>query len=123
MTVQRMVICNIVKQSQKHLSAAEIAELAKAELGSVALATVYNNLNSLVSEGIIGKISIDGKTELFDKYPNSHAHLLCKKCKKLTDAPIGGLKEYLSEKTGEDIESYSLIMEYTCDECRERAKK
>ena len=122
MTVQRMVICNIVKQSQKHLTASEIRELAKAELGKVALATVYNNLNSLVEEGIIGRVTADGKTELFDKLPSPHAHLLCTKCGKLTDVPVGGLKSYFAEKTEEEIEDFTLIMKYTCKECKEKDK-
>lgn len=123
MTTQRMVICNIVKQAKGHLTAAQICELAKKKLGKVALATVYNNLNTLVDEGIIGRLCADGHTDLYDKIPFSHGHFICTECGEINDLPAADIKKYLFEKTGEDIESFSLIIKYKCKKCYEGDKK
>lgn len=122
MTEKRIAICNIVKSSDKHLTASEIAEIAKAKIGNIALATIYNNLNALVDEGLIGRWSYAG-VELYDKYPHSHAHIVCKKCGEVKDIAVGSLKSYLSEKTEEEIEGFSLFMTYICEKCRGKDKK
>lgn len=123
MTRQRMVICNIVKRADGHLTAAQICERAKAELGKIALATVYNNLNELVDEGIIGRICTDGRTDLYDKSSVSHAHIMCTSCGDVKDVGISLLKEYFSEKTGEEVESFNLVLRHKCKKCTERERQ
>lgn len=123
MTRQRMVICNIVKRSEGHLTAAQICERAKEELGKIALATVYNNLNELVEEGIIGRICTDGRTDLYDKSSVSHGHLICSYCGDVKDVGIAALKDLFCEKTGEEIESFNLVMRHKCKKCSERERK
>ncbi len=120
MTRQRMVICNIVKRADGHLTAAQVCERAKAELGKIALATVYNNLNELVDEGIIGRICTDGRTDLYDKSSVSHGHLLCTCCGEVSDVGISSLKDYFSEKIGEEVESFNLVLRHKCKKCAER---
>lgn len=122
MTRQRLIICEIVKNSSSHLSAAQIKEIAEERLGRIALATVYNNLNALVSEGIIGKY-YDGRSELFDKYPYSHAHLQCPKCNSVKDLPIPAFTDFLYEKTSVDSEDYILTVKCLCDACKDKNKK
>lgn len=117
-----MVICGIVKNSEKHLSAAQIATIAKEKLGKVALATVYNNLNALVSEGMIGRFSVDGKVDLYDKSPISHAHLHCIECGKVEDVSVPGFCDLLSQKTGKEVESFRLVIDHRCDKCRRKKK-
>lgn len=123
MTRQRMVICNIVKRADGHLTAAQICDRAKAELGKIALATVYNNLNELVEEGIIGRICTDGRTDLYDKSSVSHGHIMCTYCGEVKDVGISSLKEYFGEKLGEEIESFNLVLRHKCKKCIERDRK
>lgn len=123
MTRQRLVICNIVKSANGHLTAAQICERAKAELGKIALATVYNNLNELVDEGIIGRICTDGRTDVYDKSSVSHGHLLCTYCGEVQDVAISSLKDFFSEKTGAEVESFNLVLRHKCKKCMERERK
>ncbi len=124
MTRQRMVICNIVKRADGHLTAAQVCERARSELGKIALATVYNNLNELVEEGIIGRICTDGRTDLYDKSSVSHGHMLCTCCGEVQDVGSASLmREFFCEKTGEDIESFNLVLRHKCKKCTEREKR
>ncbi len=123
MTRQRMVICNIVKRADGHLTAAQICERAKEELGKIALATVYNNLNELVEEGIIGRLYVNGRTDLYDKSAVSHGHLVCTECGDVKDMGGASLHEYFCEKTGEEIESFNLVLRHKCKKCTEREGK
>ena len=53
MTRQRELIINILKQSDRHLTADEIFFLAKLKMPSIAMATIYNNLNAMNEAGLV----------------------------------------------------------------------
>ena len=53
MTKQRELILSILKQSDRHLTADEIFFLAKLKMPSIAMATIYNNLNAMNELGLI----------------------------------------------------------------------
>lgn len=55
-------------------------ELVKLSGKKVNIATMYNNLATLLDERIIGEFHIDD-TKLFELNNKSHAHFICSKCK------------------------------------------
>ena len=67
MTKQRELILSILKQSDRHLTADEIFFLAKLKMPSIAMATIYNNLNAMNELGMIKRLHIDGVADCFDK--------------------------------------------------------
>ena len=77
MTRQRELIINILKQSDRHLTADEIFFLAKLKMPSIAMATIYNNLNAMNEAGLVKRLHIDGVADCFDKIVEPHDHLLC----------------------------------------------
>ena len=83
----------------------------------VVLATVYNNLNTLCSEDLIRKISMEGSPDRYDKI-RRHDHLICKRCGKLSDIMFEDLAGRLEEQLRENILSYDLRVFYLCPECR-----
>lgn len=117
-TKQRTVILDIVKNTNDHLSADEIYILARSRLPGIALATVYNNLNTLYNTGQIGKVKIPDSADLFDRSPVLHDHLICSRCKCVKDVEIPNFLEHLKESIGEDIVSYDLTLKYICDDCK-----
>lgn len=110
-------ILDIVCTSGKHMTAEQIFLLLKEECPGVVIATVYNNLNSLVEKGKIRKISVEGFP---DRYDNSvrHDHLVCLNCGKLTDIQLPDMKESLEKAAKREISAYDLKLFYICDECR-----
>lgn len=123
MTKQRELILSILKQSDRHLTADEIFFLAKLKMPSIAMATIYNNLNAMNEAGIINRLHIDGVADCFDKITEPHDHLLCDKCGKITDIRLPALAGDLERQLGTEIEDYELTVHYVCTECRNRPRK
>lgn len=117
-TRQRTLILNIVKNNHGHLSADEIYILARNEMPGIALATVYNNLNTLYNTGQIGKVKIPDSADLYDRSPILHDHLICSKCKSVKDVTIPDFLNHLREVIGEEITSYDLNLQYICKKCK-----
>ena len=84
---------------------------------SVALATVYNNLNSLYQQGKVRKISVEGYPDRYDKNTR-HDHLVCRRCGSLADIHLSDLTADLERQTGFSIEGYDLKIQYLCPRCR-----
>ena len=109
-------ILEIVNRENEHLTAEEIfLELKKSEI-KVVLATIYNNLKSLLERGMIRKISVPGMP---DRYDNAvkHDHLVCKKCGQLSDYHFPDMTEELERQMGARIDGYELQIKYICWEC------
>lgn len=118
MTKQRELILNILSQSDRHLTADEIFFLAKLKMPSIAMATIYNNLNALDEGGVIHRLHIDGVADCFDKIVEPHDHLLCDACGKITDIRIPGLDQTIGASIGMEIEDYELTVHYICPDCK-----
>lgn len=111
------VILDIINNSDTHLTAELVFFELKKEYPSVALATVYNNLNSLCRQGKIRKISVEGCTERYDKNTR-HDHLVCRRCGKLSDIHLEDITEQLKKQVGFEIDGYDIKVQYLCPDCR-----
>jgi len=117
MTKQRKLVLDIVENSCDHLTAEEVFFKAKEEMPNIALGTVYRNLNILVDEGLLRRLTIAGHPDRFDNTRIEHEHLICKNCGKLSDFRIEGIKEKLKEASQENVQSYELNAYYICEDC------
>ena len=122
MTKQRELIISILKQSDRHLTADEIFFLAKLKMPSIAMATIYNNLNAMHEAGQIKRLHIDGVADCFDKIMDPHDHLLCDKCGKITDIRIPSLPDLIESEIGCEIDEHELIVHYVCADCRRQTR-
>lgn len=120
MTKQRELILQILNQSDRHLTADEVFFLAKLKMPSIAMATIYNNLNAMTDAGIVRRVHLDGGADCFERTSEPHDHLLCDGCGKLSNVRIPRLSETLSAGLGMPVESYDLTVHYLCPECRRR---
>ena len=123
MTKQRELIMSILKQSDRHLTADEIFFLAKLKMPSIAMATIYNNLNAMNEAGIVKRLHIDGVADCFDKIMEPHDHLLCDKCGRISDIKLPSLSATLEAEIGAEIEDYELTVHYVCPECRQAPRR
>ena len=117
MTKYAEMILNIINESHDHMTAEQVFFALKKTEPKVVLATVYNNLNTLCSEDLIRKISMEGSPDRYDKI-RRHDHLICKRCGKLSDIMFEDLAGRLEEQLRENILSYDLRVFYLCPECR-----
>ena len=76
MTKQRKIIKDIIYAPYKHPTAEEIYELAKKKMPSIAVGTVYRNLNLLSETGQILKISLEDDSAHFAHHDACHVHFV-----------------------------------------------
>ena len=119
MTKYEKDIFAIVNTSREHLTVEQIFQKLRDIHPQVVLATVYNNLNRLLEEGLIRKVSVEGMPDRYDKM-EKHDHLVCKRCGKLADVTLEDLTASLKKQLGNDFLSYDLKVYYICPACREK---
>ena len=117
MTKQKALILKIINESYDHMTVEEVYKKALIEMPDIALATVYNNINSLFKSGDIRKFVLtDGMAHYDKQIP--HDHLVCEKCGKILDVELGGKysqilnNKSLSKATGKKVTGYELIIKY-----------
>lgn len=118
MTKNNKMVMDIVNSSHDHPTAEQIFERAKEKNPKVVLATVYNNLNSLVKRGQIRRISVAGKADCYDNMVR-HDHRVCIHCGCISDIMIDDLTKLIEDRLAGNFLSYDLCVNYLCDDCRE----
>ena len=117
MTKYGKMIAEAVTSSHEHPTAEEIYRQIRESGVSISLATVYNNLKTLVEDGVLRKLTLDGSPDRFDA-AGCHQHLICEKCGRVKDVRIRDLTDILTEDTGAEVLSYDLHIRYLCEDCR-----
>ncbi len=115
-------ILTIVMRKGEHPTAEQVFMEMKANNPKIAQGTVYNNLNALVDEGRIIRISEPGFPDRFDN-TTRHDHMVCIKCGRLADVKLPDFTEEIERNSGEKIISYDLRIRYICPECRNKTDK
>ena len=118
MTKQRRLILQIIESSHAHPTAEDIFQEARKQMPKIALGTVYRNLNSLVEDGFIRRVTTSGTPDRFDHIKVKHDHLVCRNCGQIKDVETDGIINQLKSITGEDISSYELNAFYLCEACK-----
>ena len=119
-TKNAQLILDIITHSSDHLTAEQIHIALRENGHRMALATVYNNLAQLHSEGRVRKVCVEGYPDRYDKMTR-HDHLACRVCGKLADICFKDLTELLQSQTDEELLSYDLQVSYICPACRRAA--
>jgi Fur family ferric uptake transcriptional regulator len=84
-TAQRLAVLRAVA-GQPHITADAVADVARAEIGSISLQSVYDALGVLVAEGLIRRIQPAGSPARYeDRVGDNHHHLICRICGRLVD--------------------------------------
>lgn len=122
MTKYGKQILTIVMRKGEHPTAEQVFMEMKVNNPKIAQGTVYNNLNALVDEGRIIRISEPGFPDRFDN-TTRHDHMVCIKCGRLADVKLPDFTEEIERNSGEKIISYDLRIRYICPECRNKTDK
>ena len=83
-TAPRAAVLSVLQQAalaRQHLSAAQVADRARAELGSLSTQAVYDCLEALTGAGLVRRIEPAGHPALFEsRVGDNHHHLVCRGC-------------------------------------------
>ncbi len=113
---QRETVYSVLCATDAHPDVAYIYRETRKILPDISLGTVYRNLNELVAEGLIKRVSAEGGAERFDANIEPHAHLVCVGCGKITDVKSSrfNLTHELDGVVRAEVTLYGL-----CDACRQ----
>ncbi|HEX8177660.1 MAG TPA: Fur family transcriptional regulator [Pyrinomonadaceae bacterium] len=122
LTPQRKVVLRVIQESDNHLTANEIFEVARRLRPSISFATVYNSLRYLKDAGLIHEISFGNGASRYDRETDRHDHAICTECGRLEDFDLTATGELLraaARKSKFKPESIHLTLRGLCPDCRE----
>lgn len=122
LTKQRQAVLRAVRESDRHLTANEVFDDARRHLSGISFATVYNSLNYLKKEGLIGEVRFGTNATLYDRKLTQHDHAICNSCGKLVDLEMNIPNEILEEAADRSkfqIETIELTLRGLCPDCRD----
>lgn len=97
-TSQRVEMLYKLIQKSQHLSPEVVYKMVNDDFPKVSRATVYNNLNLFIENGIVRKLSLGSISTVFDTDSNPHFHLHEENSDELLD--VRGNEE-ITEQLGE----------------------
>lgn len=120
LTKQRQTVLQVIRESDKHLTANEVFDDARRLLPGISFATVYNSLRYLKNEGLIGEIQFGSDATRYDRNLSQHDHAICSSCGKMVDLELEmpeGLFELVAQLSKFKPESIELTLRGLCPEC------
>ena len=124
-TKQRQLVLDAVRSRHDHPTADEIYLAVREADEHISRGTVYRNLNLLATEGEIQAVHVKGG-DRFDLRCDRHAHVVCRECGKVMDAPLpydDRLDEKLASDTGYVISSHMTTFLGLCPDCQSRNRE
>ncbi len=121
LTKQRQAVLKTIQESDKHLTANEVFDDARRFLPGISFATVYNSLNYLKKEGLIGEIRFGSDAKLYDRKLTPHDHAICNNCGKLVDLELffpNQLMAEAAERSNFEVKSIEVTLRGLCPDCR-----
>jgi len=84
-TAQRLAIYRELLSACDHPRPEELFRRVRATTPSLSLATVYKALDALVDLGLVRQVPVAGDVKRFDANLGRHHHLVCRRCRGVTD--------------------------------------
>ena len=124
MTTQRILLLELIRQSNEHLDADELYRRARRKEPRISLGTVYRNLKLFKELGLIAESNLGETHSHYEiKGTVEHHHLVCLGCGKVIEfnSPlIAEAEAVIQREKCFDITSAQLKMEGYCPKCQEK---
>lgn len=118
MTKQRRLVLDIVNASRDHLTADGVCLKARESMPSIAVGTVYRNLNILAVNGDIRRIPSCG-ADRYDRASEPHDHAICVRCGRIFDIPKSLDPRDPKLPEGAEYLGCEIVIRCLCRSCRE----
>lgn len=116
-SAQRIAILRYLMEHPVHPTAEEIHQNLIHEMPTLSLTTVYNTLKLMASHNVVDILCIDPRNAHFDYPTHPHAHMWCRECGKIFDAPLTADIDTAHDLEGFRIEGIDLYYKGICGEC------
>jgi Fur family peroxide stress response transcriptional regulator len=123
-TPQRLAVYRHLAAEAGHPSAEELHAQVRRELPTLSLATVYKTLERLARIGAVRRVSRAGARSRWDAGGESHHHLVCIECGKVSDVldarldALRGRAGVLAGRQGFEVTGHVVDIFGRCAECR-----
>lgn len=118
-TQQREIIRDRITGAARPLSVQEIHDLARQELDTISLSTVYRTINLLLDEGEIVEVPLPGEPPRYERSGlRHHHHFHCNRCGRTYDlkgCPDRAIEDLAPQ--GFTVEDHDLTLYGRCDDC------
>lgn len=124
LTPQRQTVLQVIRQSENHLTASEIFEVARRLRPTISYATVYNSLHYLKEAGLIREIHFGNGASRYDRETERHDHALCTRCGRLVDFDLdltADLMRAAARRSGFKAETVHLTLHGLCPDCKRQS--
>jgi len=118
-TPQRILILDLILK-HGHIDIEGLYEKMKNIVPSISIATIYKNLKILEEKGLVREVSISSFKNLYELSNLPHIHIVCEKCKSISDFFINEaeLKEYFKNLTKTEVSRISVTLFAKCEKCK-----
>lgn len=121
----RQKILDVIKHSNKHMTADDIHLQLRMDKESIGIATVYRNLNYLHEHGHLRRIEDLELGYIYDCGLHKHYHFKCRVCLEVTDVEVpdqNALNEMVQEEIGAISVTHDILFEGICKNCQEKVE-
>lgn len=126
-TIQRDLVLQAVRDLKNHPTPEEVYEYIHKKHPTISKGTVYRNLNVLVEQGQLYRVSMPDSANRVDHTLTPHYHFACRICKTVEDVDLpymeGIMEKEIRNLEGFEVEGHELIFSGVCPACREKRKE
>ena len=119
-TAQRLAVMRAV-ESRPHLTAEDVVEIVRNDIGAISRRAVYDAVSSLADEGVLRRIQPAGSAARYEvRVGDNHHHLVCRGCGSLVDVDCAvGDAPCLtaSDDAGFEIDEAEVVYWGRCPDC------
>jgi Fe2+ or Zn2+ uptake regulation protein len=119
-TSSRRILLEVFFETDRHMSADQLAEAVQARAPDVHLSTIYRNLEDLEGLGVIAHSHLGHGPVTYQLASHSHAHFVCARCGARIEAPdemFRGLARAAQAELGFTIDPHHFAIQGRCADC------
>ena len=122
-TSARRAVVSHLLATEGHVSADDLAAEIQADMPDVSVSTVYRTLDVLERLGQVEHVHLGHGPSLFHLADRRHVHLLCRRCDRVIELPVGYLSDLAERLEVEHrflLEPRHFALLGTCADCRDQ---
>ena len=117
---QRDIILEYLKNTKSHPTPEQIFDNLRKDCPDLGIATVYRNLKTLQSQGLIRKLNVGEATNRYDADTSNHYHFLCECCGGVSDIYAPEMDIIFRNSGGAVVKNFEVYGYGVCSRCSKK---
>ena len=122
-TIQKQLVLEAICVLKNHPTVDEVYKYIAEKYPGISKGTVYRNINMLVNNGSLARISCQSGPDRFDDIMQKHYHINCKQCGRFIDVNLDyhkHLDNLASDLTGYKVDNHDIVFNGLCPGCKKK---